>query len=217
MTHLIRAAIALVALALTVTATPAVAADGYPYIDIRAAKVKHTKDAIRISYTTRSAGNRFGTEVVLVDTNPKRRGPELQIGFGRYSEGWTTPMRRWKIDRSKAAQRKWSEDPARAGTCDRTVRIHTRYDRDFTPVRITIRKKPGCITAKRVRIKVSTATDAYTDDHVTSVPFGRVVRDQLPEGKRALTPWVKQRGPKAKPRRFVDRSDRFAWSSTPPS
>src|SRR5690606_24709348 len=90
-------------LVLTATPAPAQAAawtdpahdvTGVPYLDLQAVAVTNTKKAVKVTYRTRSLGNLNGTEVLLLDTNPKRPGPELQIGFGRYSEGWVVPMRK---------------------------------------------------------------------------------------------------------------------------
>ncbi|GAA3538883.1 hypothetical protein AFL01nite_27020 [Aeromicrobium flavum] len=212
------------ALALVLTAAPARAqsaswADrphdvaGLPYLDLTSVSVKNTKKAITVTYRSRSLGNRNGTEVVLLDTDPRKPGPELQVGFGRYSEGWHAPMRRWKVDRSKAARKKWNPSPyGKARPCDGTVRINSRWKRNFTPVTITVREKKGCITSKRVRVQVSTATDGFSN-HQRSDTFGAVVRDQLPHGKRAFTPWVKQRSTKAKARRTVDGADSLRWWS----
>lgn len=183
---------------------------GVPYLDLTSATVTNTKKAIKVTYRSRSLGNLYGTEVLLLDTNPKRPGPELQVGFGRYSEGWVTPMRRWKADRSKAAKRRWNPDPhGRPGRCDRTVKINSRWQKGFTPVTITVRKKKGCITSKRVRVQVSTATDTFSD-HRRSDAFGLVVRDHLPNGKRAFTRWVPQR---QKSSRFADGTDPVRWWS----
>jgi len=183
---------------------------GVPYLDLRSATVTNTKKAVKVTYRSRSQGNLYGTEVLLLDTNPRRPGPELQVGFGRYSEGWVVPMRRWKVDRSKAAKRRWNWSPqGKPGTCDRTVRINSRWQRGFTPVTITVRKKKGCITAKRVRVQVSTATDTFSD-HRRSDAFGSVVRDHLPNGSRAFTAWVPQR---KKASRFTDGTDAVRWWS----
>lgn len=186
---------------------------GLPYLDLTSADVKNTKKSVRVTYRSRSRGNLSGTEVLLLDTNPRRPGPELQVGFGRYSEGWSAPMRRWKIDRSKAAKRKWNPNPyGKPGTCDRTVRINSRWKKGFTPVTITVRKRKGCISSKRVRVQVSTATEGFSDLKRHDA-FGSVLRDRLPNGKRSFTPWLKQRSVKAAARRFVDRADAVRWWS----
>ncbi len=184
---------------------------GVPYVNLKAVTVKNTKKAITINYSSQSFGNLSGVEQLLLDTDPKKPGPELMIGFARYSESWVHPMRRWKQDRSKAAKKKWSETYApRRGTCDATVRINSRWKRNFTPVTITIRKKKGCITAKAVRVHLTTWTNARFDMK-TYEAWPITIRDDLPNGARKFTPWIKQRSAKAKPRRFNDRADRVNW------
>lgn len=213
-----------VAGALVLTAAPAPAQSGswadrandvvgLPYLDLTSVHVKNTKKVVRVTYRSQSRGNLSGTEVLLLDTNPRRPGPELQVGFARYSEGWTAPMRRWKIDRSKAAKRRWSQTPyGKPGSCDRTVRINSRWKKGFTPVTISVRKKKGCISSKRVRVQVSTATEGFSDLKRYDA-FGAVLRDRLPNGARAFTPWVKQRSNRAPARRFVDGPDAVRWWS----
>ncbi len=185
-----------------------------PYLDLKAVSVKNTKKSIRVTYSSKSLGNLNGVETLLLDTNPKKKGPELQVGFGRYSEGWVTPMKGWKADRSKAAKRKWNPNIyGKPGTCDRTVRINSRWEKGFTPVTITVRKKKGCITTKRVRVQVLTSTEGYSDLRRYD-RFGSVLRDRLPNGsKTSFTGWVKQRSTKAKATRFVDGRDTITWWS----
>jgi hypothetical protein len=210
--------------ALVITATPAPAQSGswadrandvagLPYLDLASVHVKHTKKAVRVTYRSRSRGNLNGTEILLLDTDRRRPGPELQVGFGRYSEGWSTPMRRWKVDRSKAAKRRWNPNPyGKPGTCDRTVRINSRWQKGFTPVTITVRKKKGCINSRRVRVQVSTATEGFSDLKRYEA-FGSVLRDRLPNGARSFTPWLAQRSTRAPARRFVDGPDAVRWWS----
>lgn len=184
-----------------------------PYLDLQSVAVKNTASSIRVTYTSRSSGNRDGTEVVLLDTDPRRPGPELQVGFGRYSESWVTPMRNWKRDRSAAAKQKWNPNPfGKPRRCDSTVRLKTPWKRAFSPTTVTVRKKKGCITGKRVRVSVNTATTGF-NDHTRSDQFGTVVRDHLPNGSRALTGWVRQRSVKARATRFVDGPDAMSWWS----
>ncbi|WP_121254669.1 hypothetical protein [Nocardioides ferulae] len=196
------------------------------YLDLRRVRVTNTAKRIRVTYTTRSAGNRRGAETLWLDTTPKRPGPELEVGFGRYSEGWVMPLRRWKRDTSKAARRKWSPDYTRVGRCDRTVRTDSRWEHGFTPVTITIRKKPGCITTARARVHLHTTTDAFdggSDSEYDRWPSR--VRDDLPNGDRSFTAWVTRRGtgtpspPPPGPQRavgsgtFTDGPDPVRWWS----
>jgi len=178
---------------------------GLAYLDVRGARISNTRSRIRITYTSVSHANHQGTETVWVDTNAHRPGPELEVGFGRYSEGWVTPLRNWKRDRSKAATRKWSPDYSHVGRCDRTVRLDADYEHDFTPVTVTIRKRKGCIASNKVRVHVKTSTDAYVtyEDHNE---WPTAVRDDFPNGSRTFTSWVGRR-----PKTLADGRDPVAW------
>ncbi|HEY0952387.1 hypothetical protein [Nocardioides sp.] len=177
---------------------------GLPYLDVQSARVSNSASKIQITYRSESYGNRRGEEKVWLDTNPRRPGPELEVGFGRYSEGWTTPLRNWKRDKSASARRKWSPNYSRVGTCDRTVRLNSRWEQGFTPITLTIRKKKGCITAKAVRIHVGTSTDAYdTLDGYRSWPDSAT--DEFPNGRRTFTDWV------TGARSFTEGPDRVHW------
>lgn len=174
------------------------------YVDLKAVKVKHTKKKIKITYRSTSTDDVLvAAEWLLIDTKPKRPGPELQVGFARFSEGWAFAMRNWKYDKSKAAKRKWGAGPDKAGTCEATVSSRIDAHNNFSPVTVTIRKKKGCVTAKKVRVQVVSATSVFSE---TDDEFRNVV-DRMPNGKRIFTDWVKQRGKKAKARRFADGPD----------
>lgn len=222
---LLRVVLAMVVVAVVVVAAaPARAQSGswadaardagpLPFLDLTSVAVKNTSKSIRVTYSSLSRGNRNGTEAVLLDTDPRRPGPELQVGFGRYSESWVTPMRNWRPDRSSAAKKRWNPNPFGAPRrCDKTVRISTNWRGGFTPTTLTVRKKKGCITTKRVRVRISTATDGYTD-HVRSDVFGSTLLDSLPNGARTFTRWVRQRPAKAAAVRFADGAGAQAWWS----
>lgn len=181
-----------------------------PYVDFSSMDVSNTRQRVRVKYRSRSADNQSATEILWLDTNPGRPGPELQIGFARHSEWWAIPMRNWKRDRSPGARRKWATSPTRRGRCDSTVRVKSNYQRGFTPVSITVKKKRGCLVGKRVRAHLRSNTQTYVHDYSYVDQWPDPVLDRFPNEARTFTPWVRQHK-SGRGMRFFDDVDPVRW------
>ncbi len=187
---------------------------GVPYIDLTSVQIKHTKKTIKVTYYSRSKKNNLGHEWVDFDTNRNRKGPELKVNAVRYSEWWAQPMKNWRADESKAAKRKWTDAMGgKPGRCITTVRYTSNWSNGYSPTTITVSKKRGCLTGKSVRVRVGSSVNGYDRDFTYFDTFGTKVSDSLPNGSRTFTKWVKQRGSKAKTRKFVDGKDSVIWWS----
>lgn len=155
--------------------------------------------ALKVRFEQRNTGGMsvdgpFSWWSVFLDTDRRRPGPEWRVRFGYETPIRVGPMRRWKVQRSRA----WANNYSRMGRCARGVKM----DVVGTSVRVVIPKKKGCFTARNTRVHARL-------DSMMAQMYGSsaTVTDELPNGRRTWSREVKVRTS----RTTRDQRDRVDW------